>query len=118
MIKRPPEDLTLRSTGAGTEGGGSGTTGTSLRTATTVTTATTTPSPSTTPTRPTTTPTLRTEVCRYVDISRYIYPIYSGVPYTGTIGTITGATSAAGTTTGTVVTTAAPLPVRTEEEKQ
>merc|ERR1719291_1277280 len=46
------------------------------------------------------------------------YAAYGGVPYTGTIGTITGATSAAGTTTGTVVTTAAPLPVRTEEEKQ
>merc|ERR1712061_550487 len=46
------------------------------------------------------------------------YAAYGGVPYTGTIGTITGATSAAGTTTGTLVTTAAPLPVRTEEEKQ
>merc|ERR1712223_2059622 len=46
------------------------------------------------------------------------YAAYGGVPYTGTIGTITGATSAAGTTTGTVITTAAPLPVRTEEEQQ
>merc|ERR1711899_431680 len=34
------------------------------------------------------------------------YAAYGGVPYTGTIGTITGATSATGTTTGTLVTTA------------